>query len=138
MLNIFSGGVIGKIVEGVSGYFTRKSEERTAVAAIKAKVDLARVNKESRLELAGHELQVLRTQGAGGSWKDEFVTLLVSVPIIVSMAGALITVYDPYLGGRLMEAAHEIALIMTGDSIDFAELWLIVVATALGTKPFRR
>ena len=93
---------------------------------------------KGRVELSGHELQVMRTRAQPSSWKDEYVTLLVSIPIIVSSVGALVEVAFPNEGIALGKAASDIAAIMTGESIDYAELWLIVVSVALGTKPFRR
>ena len=136
--NLFGGGIIGKIVDGVSGYFKDQAKARETLASIDARIKLAKVNRDSKLELADHEIQVLRTKASGDSWKDEFVTLLVSVPIIVSMAGALVEIVNVEIGARLLESAQKITAIMTGNTIDYAELWLIVVATALGTKPLRR
>ena len=130
--------ILGLVAKPIADYFTKREERKTAEDAIHGKIALAKANKESKLELADHELRVLRTKDAGGSWKDEFVTLLVSVPIIIAMAGALVMVVEPVVGERLLEAAKHITAIMTGDTIDYAELWLIVVATALGTKPFRK
>lgn len=138
LVKIFTGDVVGKIVEGVSGHFRRKTEAREKRQAIDAKIQLARIQKNARIELADHEIQVLRTEKSGDSWKDEFVTILVSVPIMVSVVGALVQVGDPETGDRLLTAANRIAEIMTGNAIDFAELWLIVVTVALGTKPLRR
>ena len=87
--------------------------------------------------MAGHELQLLRTKGAEGTWKDEYVTLLVSVPILVSVLGSIVSIFLPETGIVIMTSAEQIKDIMTGSTIDYSELWLIVVATSLGTKPFR-
>lgn len=138
LLKLFTGDILGKVIDGISGHFRGKREAREARDAVEAKIRLAQVNRDATLDLAEHELQVLRTREQGGSWKDEYVTILVSVPIIVAMTGALMSVHDPEMGSRLLVAADKITGIMTGESIDFAELWLIVVTVALGTKPFRR
>ena len=133
-----TGGLLNNVINGISRYLNKKSEERATVAAIDAKVELARANHEARLELADHEIQVMRTQNSGDSWKDEYVTLLVSAPILVSILGVLTSIPYPDMGARLLFAASQIAEIMTGGTIDYAALWLIVVTVALGTKPFRR
>ena len=138
IFNLLSGGLLGKIVDGVSGFLTKRAEGKQAAAAVAAKIQLATVNKDAKLELADHEIQVLRTQNAGSSWKDEYVTLLVSVPILVSILGTLVSILFPDTGARILSSAEQIKDLMTGNSIDYAELWLIVVATALGTKPFRK
>ena len=137
ILQFFSGGVLGKVVDGIAGIIKGKMAAKEQRATIQAKVQLAKVNKDSKLELADHELQVLRTQNAGGSWKDEYVTLLVSVPILVSMVGSLVSIVWPDVGARLITAGGDIATIMTGELIGYPELWMVVVTTSLGTKPFR-
>ena len=138
IFKMLTGGLLNNVVDGVSGYLNRKSQERATVAAIDAKVELARVNHDARLELADHEIQVMRTRNSGDSWKDEYVTLLVSTPILVSILGVMISLLHAEMGARLLQAANQIAMIMTGGTIDYAALWLIVVTVALGTKPFRR
>ena len=138
LLNLLTGGLLGKAVDGIVNLFKGAQETRQHRATIDAKIQLARVDKESKLELAGHELQVIRTQNAGGTWKDEYVTLLVSIPILVSAVGSLVTVAHVEIGARLIRAAGDIADIMTGDVIGYPELWMIVVTTALGTKALRR
>ena len=102
------------------------------------KIALAKVNKDAKLELADHEIQVLRTKNADNSWKDEYVTVLVSMPIIVSALGSIVGVAFPEVGGRMGVAAAEIADIMTGETIDFAWLWGGVVSVSLGTKSLRK
>ena len=66
------------------------------------------------------------------------VTTLVNATPIPSQDGAVVEIVDTEIGGRLLDSAQKITAIMTGNTIDYAERWLIVVATALGTKPLRR
>ena len=138
LLNIFTGDLLGKVVDGVAGHFRARARARESAAAVEAKVRLAKVNHDAKVELADHEIQVLRTKGQGASWKDEYVTILVSLPVIVAGLGAVLSVFAPEAGGRLVAASETMAGVMTGDAIDYSELWLIVVTVALGTKPFRR
>ena len=130
--------IANSLIAPLTNYIKRRGQRKASEASAEARIRLAQVNHEARVELADHELQVLRTKAQSGSWKDEFVTVLVSIPIIVAMAGALVSLVYPATGYNLMIAAERITDIMTGKTIDFAELWLLVVAVALGTKPFRR
>ena len=98
------------------------------------KLKMARINKETKVELADHEIQVLRTRGRLASWGDEYVIILVSLPIIVGTLGAVVSIGAPETGGRLLAASDKIANLMTGEQIDYPALWGLVVAAALGTK----
>ena len=138
LVNLLGGPLISKGIEMLSGFLRRRQEGRAAAQAVEAKVKLATVNKDAKLELADHELQVLRTKGQTDSWKDEYVTLIVSAPILVAVAGALVQVFEPFIGGKLLDASQKMADVMTGDTIDYPLLWGGVVAVALGTRPFRK
>lgn len=138
IVKFLSGGLLGKIIDKIGAAFQARQQAREARAAVEAKIQLAQVEHAGRVELAGHEIQVLQTKNAGDSWKDEYVTLLVSVPILVSVVGSLVSIVEAEIGARLIRAAGEIANIMTGDFVEFPTLWMVVVTTALGTKPFRR
>ena len=138
LFKLVGGGLFKSVASTLTSYFRERTQRKATAQSAEARIRLAQVNKDARLELADHELQVLRTRAQTGSWKDEFVTILVSIPIIVAMVGALVAVAYPAAGYNLMIAAERITDIMTGKTIDFAELWLLVVAVALGTKPFRR
>ena len=130
--------ILGLVAQPIADYFTKREDRKTAEDAIKGKIALAKVNKDAKLELADHEIQVLRTKNADNSWKDEYVTVLVSMPIIVSALGSIVGVAFPEVGGRMGVAAAEIADIMTGETIDFAWLWGGVVSVSLGTKSLRK
>lgn len=135
---IFTGGAVKGAIDAISDAYDKWLKRRATADAVDAKIRLAKVKTTGKLQLADHELQVLRTRSQMASWRDEYVTILVSIPIIIACVGALVGVWDENAGARLLEAAAKITAIMTGSTIDFAELWLIVVAVALGTKPLRR
>ena len=132
--NFLSGGFLGKVVDSVTGFFSSRAAAREAAAAVHAKIQLAKVNKDAKLELADQDLAVLRTQQAGDSWKDEYVVILVSMPIVIGAAGAIVSIFDPATGAKIQGAAGKIAGLMTGESIDFPELWLMVVGVSLGLR----
>lgn len=79
--------IVGGIVEPVADYFTRrqeiKAEDRQHERAIKA----ATVERQIELIKAGMhadatwELESLRAHASG--WKDEFVLLLLSIPLVL-------------------------------------------------------
>lgn len=65
--------LIAPISELVGGYFKRKAEEKQA-------------QHERKLEVIKHEANWdnIQASNAGTSWKDEFFTLLFSVPLVMA------------------------------------------------------
>lgn len=134
---VFAGDALSRLVGAVSEHLRGRRAARDAAAAVDARVRLAKAETDGKLQLASHELQVLRTRGQDGSWKDEYVTLLVSAPILVGIAGALAQAAHPPTGAALLAAADAIRDLMTGGAIDYPTLWMIVVTVSLGTRPLR-
>lgn len=127
-------GVLGVVVGPIANYFTARQRRGQSKDTLEAKITMAKVNKEAKLELADHEVQVLRTKGAVDSWKDEYATIVVSIPILIATFGALVQVFWEDTGARLLQAANIIAEIMTGPTLDYSVIWLAVVGAALGLK----
>lgn len=65
--------LIAPVAELVGGYFKRKAEEKQA-------------QHERKLEVIKHEADWdnIQASNAGTSWKDEFFTLLFSVPLVMA------------------------------------------------------
>jgi len=65
--------LIGSVTELVGGHFKRKSEERQA-------------QHERKLEVIKHESNWdnIQASNSGSSWKDEWFTLLFSVPLVMA------------------------------------------------------
>jgi hypothetical protein len=65
--------LIGSATELIGGHFKRKSEEKQA-------------QHERKLEVIKHEANWdnIQATNAGSSWKDEWLTLLFSVPLVMA------------------------------------------------------
>tara|TARA_R110000824_G_C14939255_1_gene649600 strand:- start:73 stop:489 length:417 start_codon:yes stop_codon:yes gene_type:complete len=86
--------MIGMIVNGltsaVSGYLKNKSEESQAKAGLKkaeieAKTSVAKAVAEGKLEASKLDAQWENkaVESLSGSWKDEFITLVILLPAIL-------------------------------------------------------
>ena len=134
LFKLLGGPVIKAVTDTIQKRQNRKASEQQA----EAKLKLAKAVQAGKVELADHEIQVLRTKGQVDSWKDEYVLILVSLPILVGTVGAIVTIWDLETGGRIMTASTRIADLMTGKYIDYAELWLMVASASMGLKYLRR
>lgn len=71
--------LIGPLTELVSGHFKRKSEEKQA-------------QHERKLEVIKHESNWdnIQATNSGTSWKDEWFTLLFSIPLVMAFVPEMV------------------------------------------------
>lgn len=74
--------LIGPVTDLIGGYFKRRAEEKQA-------------QHERKLEVIKHEANWdnIQASNSGASWKDEWLTLLVSIPLI----GAFVPDFVPVI-----------------------------------------
>lgn len=82
MLGILAGAILKPLISGVTGYFKHKQEMRSA-------------RQTSELKWAETMAKATET-----SWKDEYITIVVTMPIIAAMFGY------PELGERAFAMMH--------------------------------
>ena len=126
--------VVGVVSSSISKYQDRVASETAAMA----KLEIARLNKETKIELKDHELDKLRIKDWKYSWKSSYVVVLVSLPVIIGSIGAVIGVWLPEDGGRMLVAAQQIANLMTGENVHYAGVWLGVISAVMGMKIIKR
>ena len=79
--------LIPAITELAGGWLKGKAEEKAATA--KAKVARAEAEAEVMRVAATHEAgwEKIMAQGSQNSWKDEWLTILFSVPLVLAFCG---------------------------------------------------
>ena len=79
--------LIPAITELAGGWLKGKAEEKAATA--KAKVARAEAEAEVMRVAATHEAgwEKIMAQGSQNSWKDEWLTILFSIPLILAFCG---------------------------------------------------
>ena len=83
--------LIGPVANLAKGYLANKAEEKKAVHDRKMEVIKNDANWESKM-----------AEASGSSWKDEFWTIILSVPIF--MVGYAIAMNDMTVGDRVKES----------------------------------
>ena len=84
MLNLLVGPLVDVIGSSVKGFVdTKKAKAEHKITEIKAKTSL--MEKQIKGEVDWDLEAIKNTQG---SWKDEWLTLLFSVPLILSFCGS--------------------------------------------------
>ena len=128
----------GSVVEAVSGGVRRRQERKAAHARALLKLRQSAQDdahaKEMAAQLSRDEWEAIGRRAEAGSWKDEYVTLIVTAPLVTLFAGALLEA----LGIDSVSIAGR-AMVETLNSLDgtYADLLLYVVLAAIGIRAVR-
>jgi hypothetical protein len=127
--------IIGSVIEGVSGYFGKKQEIKKVKAVAESKLALKKVSNDHEVTLSDAEWEAIGQKGLTDSWKDEYITIIITIPIPGIIVGAVwkaFTGNDALLNGVLdgVGALSELGL-------DWKTMTLAVVFAAIGLKMWR-
>lgn len=127
--------ILGTVAQGVLGIFRGREERRTVRAQAEGALAQAKQEGRDRVELSRAEWEAIMAQGTHGSWKDEYVTLVITSPIVGVLAGA---VWEALFGDpRLLDGVLRGMNVLADLGFDMGELMFVVVLAAVGIKAWR-
>ena len=129
-------GLLGGIAKPVAGVLNKRTERRQAKESGAAKLALAKQNGATEVTLTDAEWEAQSVKVNADSWKDEYVTIVVTSPIVLVVVGAVAAAFgEP----RVLEGAKAGAQILTSDlGLDFSALAYAVILAAIGLKVWRQ
>ena len=116
--------IFAPIAEGVTKVMTTRSETKVAMRKIK-----------SGEVLTALELQLVTKKMEAGTWKDEYITLVVTAPMVVMMVGA-ITAPDVTLFEASQIMMKQFNLLDT--DAGYGEILLLTIGAGLGLRLFKK
>lgn len=124
--------LIGKVVDSISSYQSKKKDKEISKIQAQSKLDLAKQSGKTEITLKDAEWEAISVSKSDTSWKDEYVTLVVTWPLIGILAGCLL---DTFFGNRLLlEGTLEGIRQLKELGMDFGVLMTIVVSAAVSIK----
>ena len=108
----------------------------------KAKIDLKKADTTAQVELAHAEWENLSVPGLDNSLKDEWVTLIVTLPIVVMLVGTLVAGFTG--NDTLLVASKEMVTnlnnLFAGGSfgLSFGDVAATVIFAAIGLRLWRK
>lgn len=127
---------IAPIISGIFSFFNKKQETKAAKQSAQAKLALKKETGDQNIELTDAEWESLTAKGLEASWKDEYVTIIITSPIVGIMIGAVWSAFDPtntaLIDGTLagVEKLKDLGL-------DWDFLMKAVILSAIGLKMWR-
>jgi len=118
--------LVGPIVNAVGGFFKGKQDIE------KLKVDGKQKLAQGK-ELNKAEWEALGVQGGQGSWKDEYITIIVTLPIPFIFVGNMVAAFT---GNTKILVANQGAIAELGAlmSTPYGQLMMAVCVAAIGIK----
>ena len=81
--------IVEGVVKPVAGVFTKREERKTQREVLSAKLKEAKQKGQTEITLSEQEIEVVRTKGLEGTWKDEYITVSLGSIINLIVAGAI-------------------------------------------------
>ena len=120
------------LIKPVADIVMRRQDRKTATDAVKGKIAQAKVEGAQEVNLKRAEWENIAVESTKDSWKDEYVTIVITSPILLIIIG---TVYAAFTGDmRLLDAAGEALSRLEKIGLQMGELMFWVVLAAVGIR----
>ena len=128
--------LIGGAVGGIVDIFKTKQERKKLKEVAQNKLKQSIVNNQHEITLTDAEGEAMLAEGLGDSWKDEYVTIIITAPIIFIILGVL---YFMFTGdSRLLDSGTQAVTALDAAGVDMGFLMNAVVLSAVGLKVWRK
>lgn len=128
-------GFIPALIKGGFNLANEKVEAKKLKQTAEAKLKLKKETNDTNIELTDAEWESLGQKGLSDSWKDEYVTLIVTAPIVSVLVGA---VWNAFTGNSALltgtlDGIEKLTLL----GLNWDVLTTAVVLAAVGLKIWR-
>lgn len=128
-------GIVSSLIAPISNVFIRREQTKQAKVSAKAKAAMAKQNGITSVTLTEQEWEATVASGMTDSWKDEYVTIVITSPIVLIILGC---VYFAFSESRALIDAATLAIdTLNKIGVPMAELMQAVVYAAIGLKFWR-
>jgi len=127
--------LFGAIASPVTGWLGKREDRKVAVEQVKGAVALAKQQGDHEVRLSDKQWELVSKQLEAGSWKDEYITIVVTSPLVCILAGSM---YAAFTDDQVVLTGVTIAISQLQTiGIDLGELMFYTVLAALGIKAIK-
>jgi len=129
--------LIGPIVNGIFNFFSTKQKNKAAVKSAQAKLAAKKADNKASIELSDAEWEALAVKGLDNSWKDEYITIIITLPIPFILIGSVISALG-FVGGKdVVTGTIDGIAALESLGMDYGLLMTAVVFAGIGLKMLR-
>ena len=129
-------GPITSVVNGVVGIFKTKQERKKLAEKAVAKLNQSKEEGKQETIVTDAEWEAISASKQDSTWKDEYITIVITSPIVMMIIGAITYVFFDDM--RLLTAATEALNAISFAGIDMGFLMEATVLAGLGLKIWRK
>jgi hypothetical protein len=129
------GKVLGGAINPIAKIFEKREERKKAIGEIKAQAASAEVDGKVAVSLSKAEWEIISKNAEPTTWKDEYITLLITSPLLVIFIGNIVAAFG--FGTALIDANTASLQAIKAVGIDMGELMLVTVLAAIGIKAIK-
>lgn len=121
--------LVSGLVSPITNHLTKRSDNKTRIKQQKIQRLMDADDKHS-------EWENIQAEGNGDSWKDEWITLIITLPIPVIFVSVILSVLleNPLIAEAANQGVEAIKLLVP----NYAELLYIVCLAGIGIKAFKK
>jgi len=128
-------GFFSSLIAPISNVFIEREQTKQAKVSANAKAAMAKQNGITSVTLTEQEWEAIVASSMADSWKDEYVTIVITSPIVLIILGC---VYFAFTESRALLDAATLAIdTLNKIGVPMATLMQAVVYAAIGLKVWR-
>jgi hypothetical protein len=127
---------ISSAIDGIVGIFKTKQQRKLNIETAEGKLKLGKQSDQTSITLTDAEGEAILASKTDSTWKDEYVTIIITAPILLIVIG---TVYFAFTqDDRVLVAGVESIKALEATGIDMGFMMETVVLAAVGLKIWRK
>ncbi len=123
---------LGTLVSPISDAYQSRQKRKQAAESAKAKIALAKQDSAYELELNDDEWEALSKSNENNTWKDEYVTIIITSPFVLLFLAAIISGFTGDM--RYLDSVNLGIQQLKALDVNLGELMFVVVLAAVSIK----
>ena len=126
---------ISHIVKPVSGMYNKRQDRKIQKEAGKAKLAQAKQQGDAEVTLKDVEWEAIAVSQNDGTWKDEYVTIIGTMHLVLIFIGAIYGVSTGNMA--ILDGTIKAITELQKVGVDMGEVTMTVIYAAVGLKAWR-
>ena len=129
--------IISAGISAISGFFSKKQEIKQTAVTAQAKLAQAKLSGDQSITLTDAEWESLSLKTQEDSWKDEYITIVITSPIVTLMVGNIMAAFGMPEGVQIVDGTKQAIQDLVVLGMDYGFLIGAVTMAAVGLKVWR-
>ena len=123
------------LVTPVTNLLGKRQDRKAAKETAQAKLVQAKADGVQSVTLNEQEIEAVRTNGLGNTWKDEYITVSIVAYLNLIIVGSVAAAFGHT---QLLEGLKGSVIVLTQMGVDMGELIRIVIYAGVGISVWRK